>query len=221
MTSLFPNPSGWFDLPYRELECRGLSIGPFDTGHALYAEEAGGSGIWMATSWQCIAELLSQIEPAYGRVLCTGLGMGLVPLLIADKDEVDSVVVIECDDRVIELFMAQGFDLSKIEIVQGDATTHRDERFDCLMLDHYNGYYELGLDFMMKEVAGIRANTKSHDAIAVPFRWTETEATSDSPIGLPPMTAQERERYVNAYTHAHDAIACTVESLKRIDSRRC
>lgn len=93
--------------------------------------------VWMKNNKFSIIELQSQIDDAYGNVLVSGLGLGIVALLVADKASVDSVTVIENDARVIKLFESQGFDTNKITITQEDIYKHVGT-YDVALFDHYN-----------------------------------------------------------------------------------
>jgi hypothetical protein len=80
---------------------------------------------------------------AKGRVLTSGLGIGLFPSMVAKKKEVTEIVVIEIDNDVIKLLKASPhLKNRKIKIIQGDIwkflkTTK--EKFDYIYIDiHYS-----------------------------------------------------------------------------------
>jgi hypothetical protein len=226
------NPDDWFHLPYCIAEINGVSIRKFNGGYGLFAAAAGATGkwpddVWMCTGWQAIADLLSQIELATGRVLVTGLGLGLVALLVANKSTVVSVTVVENNPNVIELFLMQGFDLTKINIVKQDILTYTDSTFDSILLDHYNYIGDEPILGIKHASEVIRKNTNSLDAILVPYRWHEFLARFGSStvrwgkaLGLPHMQQADEIRYSNAYLNATDAIPYIVKSLIEIDSKR-
>lgn len=213
----WPDPPNWFNLPFAPCESNGVRIGPHKGGFALRGPDADSIGIWMATSWNCVAELLSQVDAARGRVLCTGLGLGLVPMLAAMKDDVESVTVLENDPDVIALFERQGFVVPKMNVLLADADTHVGGPYDAVLLDHYNGYSVLGAPEI--EACAMRVLRNTGSSLAVPFRWTEF-ADYDWPF-LPPWSADERAIYANAYEQARGRIAALVDTLKQIETTRC
>lgn len=215
----WPDPPDWFNLPFTPCESNGVSIGHHKGGFALHGPDSVHIGIWMGTSWACIAELLSQVDAARGRVLCTGLGLGLVPMLAAMKDDVDSVTVIENDPDVIALFDRQGFVVPKLSIVLGDADTHADGPYDAVLLDHYNGYAVMGAREIAAAAAKVLRNTGS--TMAVPFRWTEFPDHDWSALGMPAWSSQELTTYCDAYNLAVGRIPAVVADLKKIEASRC
>lgn len=226
------NPDNWYHLPYKLGNVNGVSIRKFNSGYGLFAAAAGHSGrwiddLWMCTDWQAIAELLCQIELAKGRVLVTGLGLGLVALLVANKTDVDEVIVLENDKSVLELFYMQGFDLTKIKIVEADALTYTDTRFDTILLDHYNYIGEEPIIGVKHASEVIRQNTNSMGADVIPYRWTEflrdygsSSIRWGEALGIPKITVQQELRYADAFNKARDAISYLCDSLKQINSKR-
>ena len=223
-TSTLPSPNGWYNLPYKQ----GISndiylIEKFEIFHlckkasTMNVEDT----IWMTTEWICVSELLSQIELARGKVLCTGLGLGIVPLLVANKPEVSEVHVLEYDRNVLNLFNIQGFDTSKLKIIQADAMSYSDGPFDSILLDHYNGYNEIlfGPKDMINMSKTIRTNTNSLRALVVPFRWQEFAEYSHH-FGLSFLTREAVQRYKNAYTDALDSVKDITSQLQYIHKQR-
>jgi hypothetical protein len=150
-----------------------------------------------------------------------------VALLVANKSTVVSVTVVENNPNVIELFLMQGFDLTKINIVKQDILTYTDSTFDSILLDHYNYIGDEPILGIKHASEVIRKNTNSLDAILVPYRWHEFLARFGSStvrwgkaLGLPHMQQADEIRYSNAYLNATDAIPYIVKSLIEIDSKR-
>jgi hypothetical protein len=86
-----------------------------------------------------IKEMYSSFDLAYGDVLITGLGFGILALWVANKPEVTSVTVIENSQDVIDLFLANNKLPDKLHIICGDADNYTtDKHFDCLLLDHFS-----------------------------------------------------------------------------------
>lgn len=96
---------------------------------------------WMGTDIEFVHAkdtLYSQYDQAYGDVLITGLGFGILAKALSEKDEVSSVTVLELHDDVIEAFLAHNTLNNKVRIVQADASNYEsDIKYDCLLPDHY------------------------------------------------------------------------------------
>jgi hypothetical protein len=85
-----------------------------------------------------IKELYSSFDLAYGDVLITGLGFGILALWVANKPEVKSVTVVEYSQDVIDLFLANNQLPDKVKIILGDADNYVTNRhYNCLLLDHF------------------------------------------------------------------------------------
>ncbi len=85
-----------------------------------------------------IKELYSSFDLAYGDVLITGLGFGILALWVANKPEVTSVTVIEFSQDVIDLFFANNSLPDKVQIILADADNYTTEKhYNCLLLDHF------------------------------------------------------------------------------------
>lgn len=85
-----------------------------------------------------IKELYSSFDLAYGDVLITGLGFGILTLWVANKPEVKSVTVIEYSQDVIDLFLASNKLPDNVKVIAGNADTYTtDKHYDCLLLDHF------------------------------------------------------------------------------------
>jgi hypothetical protein len=85
-----------------------------------------------------IKELYSSFDLAYGDVLITGLGFGILALWVANKPEVKSVTVIEYSQDVINLFLASNQLPDKVKIIVGDADNYvTDKHYNSLLLDHF------------------------------------------------------------------------------------
>lgn len=84
-------------------------------------------------------QFYSSYDLAYGDVLLSGLGFGLLAMWVASKPEVSSVTVIETSKEVIDLFLRSNPLISKkIKIVNGDMTFYiTNEHYDGIFLDHY------------------------------------------------------------------------------------
>jgi hypothetical protein len=81
-------------------------------------------------------ELYSSYDQAYGDVVLSGLGFGLLALWIAQKPEVASVRVYEKHLDIINLFVLNNGFNPKIILIHEDINTVA-TKCDCLFLDHY------------------------------------------------------------------------------------
>jgi hypothetical protein len=100
---------------------------------------------------------------AYGDVLITGLGFGMIATWLAAKPEVTSVKVIEFSQEVIDLFTSSNPVPEKITIELGDAKTYTtNDKFDCIFLDHFPDNSNKPI---YEEVLTISKNIPNHDVL--------------------------------------------------------
>ena len=80
---------------------------------------------WMAIKPNEIETMKEPIKNARGRVLVYGLGIGYFAYMVSEKNEVDTITVVERDQNVIDLFnkyiLPQFPNKAKITIVKSDA----------------------------------------------------------------------------------------------------
>lgn len=80
---------------------------------------------WMTVTPHEIRTTMPAVKESFGNVLTYGLGLGYFAYMAHLKDEVDSVTVVEKDDRVIELFtkyiLPQFPNKEKIKVICADA----------------------------------------------------------------------------------------------------
>lgn len=82
--------------------------------------------------------LYSQYDIAYGDVLITGLGFGILLKALSQKESVTSITVIEKEKDVIDAFLAHNRISKKVKIINDDATTYiTNKHYDCVLPDHY------------------------------------------------------------------------------------
>ena len=81
------------------------------------------------------------IHAAHGKVGIVGLGLGYVAQEIAQKSNVEEVIVYEISEDVINLYDYNFTQNKKIKIIKGDATKAKREKFDYFYVDIYE--YEL------------------------------------------------------------------------------
>lgn len=81
--------------------------------------------IWMTVTPNEIETMKEPVAAAFGRVLTFGLGLGYYAYMVSEKDNVDSVTIVEINEDVIHLFkrhiLPQFKQAEKIRIVHGDA----------------------------------------------------------------------------------------------------
>jgi hypothetical protein len=78
---------------------------------------------------------------AHGDVLIGGLGIGMIITAIQDKEDVNSIVVLEKHREVIEMITSQISFNSKVHIINADVFTwkpQKGQRFDCVYMDIWN-----------------------------------------------------------------------------------
>ncbi len=112
-----------------------------------YSEETGHYNLlhkgisWMGTDKDFISAkdlMHSQYDQAYGDVLLTGLGFGILTKALAQKEAVTSVTVLELNQDVIDAYLAYNQLDYNVTILQEDASTYKtDKKYDCLLPDHY------------------------------------------------------------------------------------
>lgn len=113
------------------------------------------------------------VNNACGRVLIAGLGIGMVPAAIAEKDDVESITILEIDQEIIDLVepLIRKYipNQDKITIVQADALTYPDtyngEKYDWAWLDIWPEFPNSEEDFDMFE----KLFTKYNQILHKPF----------------------------------------------------
>jgi hypothetical protein len=81
--------------------------------------------IWMTITPNEIETMKEAVDQAFGNVLAYGLGLGYYAFMISEKDDVESITVVEMNDDVIKLFttyvLPQFKNAHKIKIFKKDA----------------------------------------------------------------------------------------------------
>ena len=115
-------------------------IGYFDNKFS-YLALTEGNNIWMSLNPNEIETMKPFINKGKGNVLVLGLGMGYVPFMMAMKNEVKSITIIEKDPEIISLFNSLIFpsfkNKEKIKIVEDDAINYvkKNNRYDYIFAD--------------------------------------------------------------------------------------
>jgi hypothetical protein len=151
-----------------------ITLGPVEVvlendAYALY-----NNGIqWMVYSPltnQEIKELYSSYDLAYGDVLLTGLGFGILALWLCNKPEVKSVTVVEKFSEVIEIFKKINDIPDNLTIINDDASMFAtDKKYDVLLLDHYETQ---NFDWRLRDMQKV-CDAIKHDVF---WAWSLDEA---------------------------------------------
>ena len=108
-----------------------------------------------------IKEFYSAYDMAYGDVLLTGFGFGILAQWLASKPEVKSITVVELDQDIYDIFLMNNTLDAKINVVIADASTYTtDKHYDCLFLDHYETNIN---EWVFRDMRRLVANIPNHD----------------------------------------------------------
>lgn len=136
------NINDWFYLPIKECQFENTKV-YVDNGITYIGNTD--NAYWMSNGPYCHYGIQGQRGKYYaaeGKVLCC-LGLGLMPLLIAQKPEVTEVVAIEIDINIIKAFEYQDYDMSKITLLNVDMMDIDNvDSFDSILLDVQPTQYE-------------------------------------------------------------------------------
>jgi hypothetical protein len=108
-----------------------------------------------------VKDMYSSYDLAYGDVIISGLGFGILALWLCSKPEVSSVTVIEVSEDVIKIFKDNNLIPEKLTIINDNMITYEtDKEYDVLLLDHYE---RQTFDWRLKDINRIcaRINHKS------------------------------------------------------------
>lgn len=113
--------------------------------------------VWMSVVVSEIESMADAIAEAHGKVITYGLGLGYYAFMAAEKDNVESVTVIEKNPDVIRLFTESILPFfphkEKIQIIEADALefvkAQEDGAYDYAFSDFWGGYYD-GVDLYMQ-----------------------------------------------------------------------
>lgn len=132
-------------------------IGFFDEEFCFPAILENGR-IWMTITPNEIETMKEPIQKAAGRVLTYGLGLGYFAYMVSEKEQVESVTVIEKNKDVIQLFnkfiLPQFRHREKIHIIHEDAFAYAKkemgkENYDFVFTDLWHDVSD-GLDMYLK-----------------------------------------------------------------------
>ncbi len=118
-------------------------IGFFDS-HFSYPVVYENGREWMTVTPNEINTMKKPIQKAHGSVLTYGLGLGYYSFMVSNKNEVDTLTVVERDEEIIKLFkkhlLPQFPNKDKIKIEMSDAFAYAKEKaphgnFDFIFTD--------------------------------------------------------------------------------------
>ena len=118
-------------------------IGYFDNKFS-YLALTEGNNIWMSLNPNEIETMKPYIAKARGNVLVLGLGMGYVPFMLSLKNCVQSIVIVEKDQEIINLFNELIYpyfpNKEKIKVIKDDAVeyvrrTQKQATYDYVFAD--------------------------------------------------------------------------------------
>ncbi len=114
--------------------------------------------IWMTVTPNEIETMKEPVEQAFGNVLTYGLGLGYYTYMISEKENVDSITVVEMNEDVINLFqthiLPQFKNQQKIKIIKADAFEYAQKsmskgQFDFVFTDLWHDVSD-GIDLYLK-----------------------------------------------------------------------
>jgi hypothetical protein len=114
-----------------------------------------------------IKQMYSSYDLAYGNVLVSGLGFGILALWLCSKPDVLSVTVVEFSQDVIKLFKDSNSIPDKLKIVNMDIRKYNtDTEYDAILLDHYE---KETFDFILDDIEKISSKIKHKSIWAWPL----------------------------------------------------
>ena len=103
---------------------------------------------WMSLTPNEVYAFRDKIKVAHGKVGIAGLGMGWLARRVSERDEVDSVDVVEIDENIIEFFGKQFND--KVRLIHDDAYNHDWLQYDVVIWDIWMNYDDSMFDDRFK-----------------------------------------------------------------------
>jgi hypothetical protein len=114
--------------------------------------------IWMTITPNEIETMKEPVDRAFGNVLTFGLGLGYYAYMVSEKENVDSVTVVDLNENVINLFkkyvLPQFKNAHKIKIIKADAFDYAQKHlangnFDFVFTDLWHDVSD-GKDMYLK-----------------------------------------------------------------------
>lgn len=129
-----------------------------------------------------IKEFYSQYDMAYGDVLITGFGFGILAQWLSSKPEVNSVTVIELEKDIYDIFLMHNTLHEKVNVIIADASSYKtDKHYDCLFLDHYEHNIN---EWVFRDMRRVVSNIPNHDLF---WAWSLEYKLAEVIYGLDPL----------------------------------
>lgn len=127
------------------------------------------NNVWMSVVMSEILSMRNEINKTHGNVITYGLGLGYYTFMVSQKENVDSVTVVEMNKEIIDLFKKQMLpyfpNKEKIKIVNADAfeyiKTQKDGEFDFAFADFWENVQH-GLSLYLKFMPSTAKFKKTH-----------------------------------------------------------
>jgi hypothetical protein len=132
-------------------------IGFFET-EFMFPTVLENDRIWMTITPNEIETMKEAVDKAIGNVLTFGLGLGYYAYMISEKDNVESITVVEINEDVINLFnkyvLPQFKNAQKIKIIKEDAFEYAQKnmsmgKYDFVFTDLWHDISD-GIDLYLK-----------------------------------------------------------------------
>lgn len=132
-------------------------VGYFENDVYLPVLKEGEDKVWMSPAISEIESMNVGIQKGHGKCMTMGLGIGVLPYLWLNKEEVESVTIVEFNKDVIDLFekyiRPQFPKNKKLEIIHGNGLDYYNEefliQFDYAYIDFWESN-EDGLEYYTK-----------------------------------------------------------------------
>ena len=114
--------------------------------------------IWMTITPNEIETMKEAVDQAFGNVLTFGLGLGYYAYMVSEKENVESITVVEMNEDVIHLFnkyvLPQFKNAEKIKIIKADAFEYAQKhmskgKYDFVFTDLWHDVSD-GIDMYLK-----------------------------------------------------------------------
>lgn len=132
-------------------------IGFFET-EFMYPAILENDRLWMSITPNEIETMKEAVDKSFGNVLTYGLGLGYYAYMVSEKENVDSVTVVEMNEHVIELFkkyiLPQFKNAHKLKIIKADAFDYAQRhmakcKYDLVFTDLWHDVSD-GIDLYLK-----------------------------------------------------------------------
>jgi hypothetical protein len=168
-------------------------------------------------------ELYSSTELAYGDVLITGLGFGLMLRMLEKKSSVKSITVLEISQDVIDSFLIHNKVSDKTNIIKANASTYvTDKKYDGVFLDHYE---DQEFRWKVKDINTVLKNIK-HDVAWVWslegmfYEWGILQGLLPSTFGSVPTAKELTEDFEKFWPEYVEFHFPEIDFLHKIDLRK-